>query len=86
MTRRADAQTRHPARDFPIERRASNLLERGIDYFAQYGRSDYYVDRIFKMALADNFLIEQSIRVELRRRLRHKHSKFYSGACGKDIK
>jgi hypothetical protein len=26
MTRRADARTRHPARDFPIERRASNLL------------------------------------------------------------
>jgi len=46
MTRRADAQTRHPARDFPIERRASNLLERGIDYFAQYRRSDYYVDCI----------------------------------------
>ena len=46
MIRRADARTRHPARDFPLECRPNNLLGRGIDYFAQYRRSDYYVDCI----------------------------------------
>ena len=46
MTRRADARTRHPARDFPLECRPNNLLGRGIDYFAQNRRSDYYVDCI----------------------------------------
>jgi len=57
MTRRADAQTRHPARDFPIERRASNLLARGIDYFAQYRRSDYYVDCISGAGVGPAFLL-----------------------------
>jgi len=57
MTRRADARTRHPARDFPLECRPNNLLGRGIDYFAQNRRSDYYVDCISGAGAGPAFLL-----------------------------